>query len=114
MSISYPVTIEQFRAKVSYPSYIEIKMPDIKYDSMSSIEKITDFGKQFGELLKKLAADGTERVHIFCAAQSSFNFCMGRQITRNHPTIIVYEYDISHPKKYPWGISFNNPEPKII
>jgi hypothetical protein len=117
MSISHPVTIEQVRAKVSYPSYIEIKMPEIKYDSMSSIEKITDFEKEFGELLKKLAIDGTERVHIFCAAQASFNFSMGRQITRNHPAIIVYEYDISDSKKYPWGVLFNtkdNTSPAIV
>jgi len=83
MSISHPVKIEQVRTKVSYPSYIEVTMPEIQYDSMSSIEKITDFEKELAELLKKLAADGTERVHIFCAAQASFNFCMGRQVTRN-------------------------------
>jgi hypothetical protein len=117
MSISYPVAIEQVRAKVSYPSYIDIKMPQVKFDSMSSIEKITDFEKKFGELLKKLAADGTERVHIFCAAQASFNFCMGRQITRNHPAIIVYEYEISNSEKYPWGVLFNTKDdtsPAII
>ena len=107
MSISHSVTIEQVRVKFSFPSYIEVKMPDIKYDSMSSIEKISDFEKEFGELLKKLAADGTERVHIFCGAQASFNFCMGRQVTRNHPAIIVYEYDISNSEKYPWGVLFN-------
>lgn len=117
MSISYPVTIEQVREKVSYLSYIEIMMPVIKYDNMSSIEKLTDFENKFGELLKRLAADGTERVHVFCAAQSSFNFSMGRQVTRNHPAIIVYEYDISHPEKYPWGIVFNtkdNTSPAVI
>lgn len=107
MSISHPVTIEQVRVKFSFPSYIEVKMPEIKYDSMSSLEKLTAFEKTFGELLKKLAADGTVRVHIFCAAQASFNFCMGRQVTRNHPAIIVYEYDISSPVKYPWGVLFN-------
>jgi hypothetical protein len=117
MSISHPVTIEQVRVKISFPSYIEVKMPEIKYDSMSSLEKLTAFEKTFGELLKKLAADGTERVHIFCAAQSSFNFCMGRQITRNHPAIIVYEYDISDSEKYPWGVLLNTKDdtsPAII
>lgn len=117
MSISHPVSISQVRAKVSYPSYIDIRLPDIKYDSMSSIEKLKDFENEFAELLKSLAADGTERVHIFCAAQSSFNFSMGRQITRNHPVIIVYEYDISQPEKYPWGVLFNtkdNSSPAIV
>jgi len=107
MSISYPVTVEQVKAKVACSSYVEVTIPEIKYDNMASIEKITAFEKEFGELLKQLAADGTERVHIFCAAQSSFNFCMGRQVTRNHPEIIVYEYDISHSEKYPWGVLFN-------
>lgn len=107
MSISHPVSIAQVRAKFAYPSYVDIKLPDIKYDSMSSIEKLKDFEIEFAELLKSLAADGVERVNIFCAAQSSFNFSMGRQVTRNHPAIIVYEYDISHPEKYPWGVLFN-------
>jgi len=107
MAISHPVTIEQIRGKVSHPSYVKVTMPEVKYDSMSSIEKVTDFENEFGELLKKLAADGVEKIHVFCAAQSSFNFCMGRQITRNHPEIIIYEYDISHPDKYPWGVLLN-------
>ncbi|MCX7100878.1 MAG: SAVED domain-containing protein [Methylobacter sp.] len=117
ISISHPVSIAQVRAKFAFPSYIDIKLPDIKYDSMSSIEKLKDFENEFAELLKSLAADGAERVHIFCAAQSSFNFSMGRQVTRNHPAIIVYEYDISHPEKYPWGVLFNTKDsssPAII
>lgn len=117
MSISHPVSIAQVRAKFTFPSYIDIKLPDIKYDSMSSIEKLKDFENEFAELLKSLAADGAERVHIFCAAQASFNFSMGRQVTRNHPAIIVYEYDISHPEKYPWGVLFNTKDstsPAII
>lgn len=117
ISISHPVSIAQVRAKFVYPSYIDIKLPEIKYDSMSSIEKLRDFEMEFAELLKNLAADGVERVHIFCAAQSSFNFSMGRQVTRNHPAIIVYEYDISDPKKYPWGVLFNTKDsssPAII
>ncbi|WP_426994100.1 SAVED domain-containing protein [Methylomonas sp. CM2] len=103
MSISHPISIDQVRAKFVYPSYIDIRLSEIKYDSMSSIEKLKDFEMEFAELLKNLAADGVDRVHIFCAAQSSFNFSMGRQVTRNHPAIIVYEYDIRDPKKYPWG-----------
>ena len=117
MSISHPVSIAQVRAKFAYPSYIDIKLPKIKYDSMSSIEKLKDFEMEFAELLKNLATNGVERVHIFCAAQSSFNFSMGRQVTRNHPAIIVYEYDISHPEKYPWGLLFNTKDitsPAII
>ncbi len=49
--------------------------------------------------MKRLGHDGTKRVHIFCAAQASFNFCMGRQVTRINE-IIVYEYDISSSEKY--------------
>jgi len=48
-----------------------------KYSGMASIEKITVFEKEFGGLLKKLVADGTEQVHIFCVTRSLFNFCMG-------------------------------------
>ena len=108
MEISYPIDIKDVALQFSGMPYILISMIEKKHDNMRSIDKLTEFQSDFRELLKKLNHDGADTVHIFCAAQSSFNFSMGRQINRNHPRCIVYEYDRAHPLKYPWGVLLNN------
>jgi hypothetical protein len=107
MEISHPVNIEDVRKRIPKMPYVKVSMPEMRYDNMSSKEKVTAFQGEFREMLKKLNADGVETVHIICAAQESFNFCMGRQITKNHPSCVVYEYQNSEEKKYPWGVLFN-------
>lgn len=107
MEISHPIDIEDIQRKMPSIPYVKVSMSEIRYDNMSSKEKVTAFQEEFGEMLKKLNTDRVERVHIFCAAQASFNFCMGRQITKNHPSCIVYEYQNSEDEKYPWGVLFN-------
>ncbi|NRA16600.1 MAG: SAVED domain-containing protein [Oceanospirillaceae bacterium] len=44
-------------------------------------------------------------VHICCAAQSSFNFAIGQQITKNHLTCYVHEYVNGADKPYPWALN---------
>ncbi|CAK8714800.1 SMODS-associated and fused to various effectors domain-containing protein [Candidatus Electrothrix laxa] len=117
MEISHPVSTGDVRKKISDLSYVKVSMPEIKYDNMASKEKMDAFQLDFREMMKKLNADGVELVHIFCAAQAAFNFCMGRQITKNHPACIVYEYQNSLKEKYPWGVLFNTKDeqsPAII
>ncbi|WP_444930628.1 SAVED domain-containing protein [Microbulbifer sp. SSSA002] len=107
MEISHPVSIEDVRKVAPTFPCIRVTMPDIKYDNMRSLEKVQAFQSEFRELLKRLNSDGVEKVHIFCAAQASFNFSMGRQISRNHPQCIVYEYNRTEQIKYPWGVMIN-------
>lgn len=108
MDISYPINISDVAVQITDMPYILISMLEKKHDNMSNNNKLIEFQSDFRELLKKLNHDGVETVHIFCAAQASFNFSMGRQINRNHPRCIVYEYDRTHPLKYPWGILLND------
>jgi hypothetical protein len=108
MEISHPVAISDVEKKLSpIPPYVKVTMPKIEYDNMASKEKMDSFQKEFRETMKRFNTDGVERVHIFCAAQAAFNFCMGRQITKNHPACIVYEYQNSKKEKYPWGVLIN-------
>ncbi|MDW3155054.1 SAVED domain-containing protein [Vibrio diabolicus] len=118
MGISFEVTHQQVGSLLNGRGIVSVSMPEVKYDSMSSLAKVEGFQQKFREILKKFNTDGVKRVHIFCAAQSSFNFAMGRQVERNHPECIVYEYvnnsgNITH---YPWGVLFNvrGQEPSII
>ncbi|KZN60840.1 SAVED domain-containing protein [Pseudoalteromonas luteoviolacea] len=94
-------------------SIITIKMPTICHDNMSSLYKVDKFKLEFRKLLNMLNKDEIELVHIYCAAQSSFNFAMGQQITKNHPTIRVYEYVNNSALNYPWCLEFNAKEPSV-
>ena len=109
MEISYPVTTEAVGDRLNNGSYVKVSMPEIAHDNMSSMEKLKRFQAEFREVLKKLNADGVKKVHIFCAAQASFNFSLGRQINKNHPTCIIYEYVGGEcDDKYPWGVEINS------
>lgn len=107
MSISFDVEIAA-RACATTESIITITMPEIQHDNMSSLSKLNDFLIEFRKLLNRLSRDGVERVHIYCAAQASFNFSLGQQITKNHPSFVVYEYVHNSKEKYPWSLEFNN------
>ncbi|MGL4927145.1 MAG: SAVED domain-containing protein [Plesiomonas shigelloides] len=106
MSISFDVDIAA-RACSPTKSLVTITMPEILHDNMSSLSKLNYFLNEFRQLLNRLSRDGVERVHVYCAAQASFNFAVGQQITKNHPAFLVYEYVHSSEEKYPWGLEFN-------
>jgi len=106
MSISFDVDMAA-RACATTKSFVTITMPEIQHDNMSSLSKLNDFLVEFRKLLNRLSRDGVERVHVYCAAQASFNFSIGQQITKNHPSFVVYEYVHSSEEKYPWGLEFN-------
>lgn len=107
MSISFDVEPSAIECSPT-SSIIKIRMPEIHHDNMSSLSKLNDFCSAFRSLINNLSQHKINKVHIFCAAQASFNFSIGRQITKNHPTFVVYEYVHSSKVKYPWGIEFNN------
>ncbi|WP_022940464.1 SAVED domain-containing protein [Psychromonas hadalis] len=110
MGFSFPVSEEQVGTRLNGKGIINITMPKTKDDSMNSLLKLEEFQQKFRGLLKTLASDGVSRIHIFCAAQASLNFSLGRQIERTHPECVVYEYvnDSSLDTQYPWGVLLNS------
>ncbi|MFT7008608.1 MAG: hypothetical protein ACJAXJ_003149 [Colwellia sp.] len=109
MGMSFDVSKRQVGNLLNGRGVITVSMNDVKYDSMNSLAKIESFQQEFRNVLKKLNSDGVKRIHIFCAAQASFNFAMGRQIERNHPECVIYEYvnNSENNTHYPWGVLIN-------
>ncbi len=98
-------------------SIVTIRMPKIGHDNLSSMSKLSRFKGEFRDLLNKFTKDGIQEIHIFCAAQASFNFAMGQQITKNHPICYVHEYVNTPDKPYPWALKFNEKNialPKVV
>ncbi|HHG2232137.1 TPA: SAVED domain-containing protein [Vibrio parahaemolyticus] len=115
-SISFDIE-RAARGKNVSSSEVVVKMPKIGHDNMSSLSKLDRFKPELRDLFNLFSRDGIEVVHIFCAAQSSFNFTLGQQITKNHPACHVYEYVNDSSNYYPWALAFNQKQvdcPKII
>jgi len=106
LSITFDIE-NTVRNVVPTDSIVTIIMPKINHDNMSSLSKISKFKVEFRELLNKFNSDGIKDIHIFCAAQSSFNFALGQQITKNHPKFYVHEFVNNPDKAYPWALKFN-------
>lgn len=116
LSISFDIE-KTVRNVATTDSIVTVRMPKIGHDNMSSLSKLTRLKGEFRELLNKFNNDGIQEIHIFCAAQSSFNFAMGQQITKNHPTCYVHEYVNNPEKPYPWALKFNEKNsdlPKVV
>lgn len=59
-----------------------------------------------------VASENIEKIHLVLATSSDFTFYLSQGFSKYHdPEIIVYQYDRSNPRKYPWGIS-NKAHPK--
>lgn len=76
-------------------------------DNMSSYNSQAEMQKKFRQLMIDLHGKGVNKVHVFCAAQASFNFNVGRQIDGNHPECIIYQFEPKKEEQYPWGILLN-------
>lgn len=116
LSISFDIE-KTVRSIAPSSSIVTVRMDQIGHDNMSSISKLTKFKGEFRELLNQFTKDNIQEIHIFCAAQSSFNFAMGQQITKNHPACYVHEYVNTPDKPYPWALKFNDTSfdfPKVI
>ncbi len=117
LPMSFPIDISLIKAKFNESAIFSAIPSKHSNDNMASYESQKQMQKRFRELLIDLKGKNVSSVHVFCAAQASFNFNMGRQIDGNHPQCIVYQYEPSQLDKYPWGIILNtvgSPEPSIF
>lgn len=107
MSLSFPIDEADLEVKFYGKPIISITPQKYGNDNFGSITLQQKMQKKFRDLLIELNRLGVLKIHIFCAAQNSLCFNLGRQIDDNHPQCIVYQYEKNSPEKYPWGIKLN-------
>ena len=77
-----------------------------------------EFAKEFRDLVQKLGQLHIKRVHLVLAAPASLTLRLGANYDeRNHPELVVYQYEKSSAPPYPWGILLPNhgtSEPSIL
>ncbi|MEM5585788.1 SAVED domain-containing protein [Roseibium sp. AS2] len=103
VSASYQVRPENIATTFDLP-VVGLSLPDLNSSHWSQ-GKQNALAGQFLEAAKFLEAKGVTTIHLLLAAQNSVVFNLGRRYDkRNLPSLIVYQYEASNEKKYPWGV----------
>lgn len=98
-------------------SILKFRTDEMGYDvimSKKQIEKYLNF--IFSEIRYIVKEKGIVKIHMAISSSVAFTFALGQSISDHYdPEIVVYHFDMSKSKKYPWGISlFNNYSDCII
>lgn len=103
VSASYQVRPDNIATTFDLP-VVRLSLPDLNSSHWSQAKQ-NSLAEQFYEAAKLLEAKGVTTVHLLLATQNSVAFSLGRRYDKkNLPSIIVYQYEPSSEKKYPWGV----------
>ena len=104
LGFSYPVREQDLESAFSYP-VVRLTLDGLSSDAHWSQLKQSRLAQQFLEVVKRLSADGVERIHLVMAAPNSVVFTFGRRYDkRNLPELVVYQFERGSRPAYPWGI----------
>lgn len=93
-----------------FPYEIKINESDRRYDFINSYHKIHSYADRFVDDIRKICKErNIRKIHIVLSTSVPFTFYLAQQMNTNQfPEIVVYHYDISDERKYPWGIRIKN------
>jgi hypothetical protein len=105
VSTSYDLDYSGIDKMIRDMPRVRMRLADAGSDAHWSEEKQKALGKQFFETLQKIGNRGTQRIHLFLAAQSSIVFRFGALYDkRNLPVLLVYQYERASDPPYPWAV----------
>ncbi|WP_341987664.1 SAVED domain-containing protein [Azorhizobium sp. AG788] len=104
ISVSYRVQAANVRAAFPGRPVIWLTLENGSTSSHWSAEKQAALAKQFLDVLGLLEGMGARRINVILAAPNSLVFRFGRTYDRNHPPLIVWQYEREQAIAYPWGI----------
>jgi len=103
ISASYAVRSDDLATAFSLP-VVRMNLPDLQSSHWSQIKQ-SELADQYFGVLKQIAAEGVDRIHMVLAGQNSLVFNLARRYDkRNLPKLIVYQYERDATPRYPWGI----------
>ncbi|CAN7392014.1 SAVED domain-containing protein [Pararhizobium sp. LjRoot235] len=103
VSASYQVRSENIITTFNLP-VVRLSLPNLNSSHWSQAKQ-NALAEQLFEAAKLLEAKGVTTIHLLLAAQNSVAFNLGRRYDkRNLPGVIVYQYEASSEKKFPWGV----------
>ena len=81
------------------------------YDFFNSYQKIVSYADRFIDDIRRICKErNISKIHMVLSTSVPFTFYLAQQMhTNQFPEIIVYHYDLSDERKYPWGIRIKCP-----
>jgi hypothetical protein len=104
VSVSYKVQAANVQATFPGQPIIWLTLENGNTSSHWSAAKQAALAGQFLEVLGELEGRGTRRINVILAAPNSLVFRFGRTYDRNHPSLVVWQYEREQAIPYPWGI----------
>ncbi|WP_139311599.1 SAVED domain-containing protein [Desulfovibrio sp. DV] len=119
LSVSYQISDEQIKESLNDDiKILHCKSQNVCVDSINSRQaldrSVETFRKYINDINVKFPS--VKRIHVFCAAQSSFCFSLGRILAPNiHGSFCVYYFNRNSTPCYPWALSLTaGSDPKLI
>ena len=105
VSISYEVDYEGIEKCFQNMPIVRLRQKIPTVNSSWSEDKQQALGQQFLIIVGQLANLGIKKIHLILAAPSSLCVRLGSLYDhRNFPELIVYQYEKTNSKAYPWGV----------
>lgn len=104
ISVSYKIQAANVQAAFPGKPIIWLTLEHGNTSSHWSAAKQGALAGQFLDVLGVLEGKGTRRINVILAAPNSLVFRLGRTYDRNHPSLVVWQYEREQAIPYPWGI----------
>jgi len=118
ISTTFPIQDNQLNIlQPENKSIIKFKIDELGFDVITSEKQVEDYvGNILSEVRQIRNDKGITKIHMVIASSVAFTFALGQGLSSHYdPEIIIYHFDISNSKKYPWGISlFKEPVNCIV
>ena len=110
VAISTTFPIEDNQLNILQPenkSVLKFKSEKLGFDVITSEKQVEDYVSNILGVIRQIRGDkGITKIHMVISSSVVFTFALGQALSSNYdPEIIIYNFDINNPKKYPWGIS---------
>jgi hypothetical protein len=120
LAVSASYAVDQAAIGLTFPGIPIARLAAAKMQTNAfwSDASQQEFAKEFRHVVQKLGEHHIKRIHLVLAAPASLTLRLGASYDeRNHPELVVYQYEKSSAPPYPWGILIPNHgtiEPTII
>lgn len=113
ISTTFPIQDDQLDIlQTENKSILKFKTDELGFDVITSKKQVEDYVENILREVRQIRNEkGITKIHMVISSSVAFTFALGQGLSSHYdPEVIIYHFDISNPKKYPWGISlFKDP-----
>jgi len=108
ISTTFPIYDNQLN--ILHPenkSILKFKTDELGFDVIMSVRQVEEYVATILRKVRQIVGKKQiTKIHMVIASSVTFTFALGQGLSNHYdPEIIIYNFDINNPKKYPWGLS---------